>query len=163
MSVGDIVGAHGVRGEVKVVPHTDFPERLADLPWVYVVAPDGSTTRTRIEGIRPHKNVLLVRLHDVSDRTAAERLRGCALRIERSMAASLSEDEYFVQDIIGLTVVTTSGEEVGPVTDVLRTGANDVYVTRRGLIPAVKDVVREVDPERGKIVIEPMEGMLQER
>jgi 16S rRNA processing protein RimM len=163
LSVGEIVGAHGIRGEVKVRPDTDFPERLTELPSVWLVAPNGARTQTRVEQARPHKGGLLVKLDKVSDRTAAEKLRGYALHIDRSLAAPLDEGQFLVDEVIGLVVVTVAGEEVGPVTEVLRTGANDVYVTRRGLIPAIQSVIREIDRDAGRIVIEPMEGMLQER
>ncbi|MGD8238751.1 MAG: ribosome maturation factor RimM [Armatimonadota bacterium] len=160
LTVGKVVGAHGVGGELKVLPLTDFPEHIYELERVLLAAPDGPGTVTEIDAIRAHKNVLLVKLACVPDRTTAEALRGATLAIKRSMGAPLPEGHYYIDDIIGLRVVTTDGEVVGDITDVLRTGANDVYVTERVLIPAIPDVVKSVDLEAGQLTIEPMEGLL---
>ncbi len=158
--VGVIAGAHGIRGEVRVQPETDDPTRFANLTEVRLRAPDGTQRDARLESFRPHRRGLLVKFAGLNDRTAAEDLRGWGIQIQRRMALPLGEDEYYVHDVIGLEVVTTDGEAVGRVTEVLRTGANDVYVTPRGLIPATKEVVKRVDLEAGRILIEPMPGLL---
>ncbi|MFQ6133140.1 MAG: ribosome maturation factor RimM [Armatimonadota bacterium] len=159
MTVGVIVGAHGLRGELRVRPETDEPERFAELDEVRLVDAQGEQRRARVVGSRPHARGLLVRLAEVTDRTEAEKLRGCAINIRRSMALPLAPDEYYVDQIVGLLVETVDGEEIGRVSEVLRTGANDVYVTPRGLVPAIGDVVKHIDVEAGRIVIEPLEGL----
>ena len=158
--IGKVQGAHGIRGELKVLPLTDFPEHVHSLDRVRLVRPDGAGIITEIEQIRIHKGRFLIKLAAVPDRTAAEALRGATLAIDRSMAAPLPEGHYYTDDIVGLRVVTIEGEVVGEITDVLRTGANDVYVTERALIPAIPDVVKRVDLEAGEMVIDPMDGML---
>jgi len=158
--VGEVAGAHGIRGELNVVPLTDFPEHIRELDRVLVTPPDGPGTITDVESVRTHKGLLLIKLGCAPDRTAAETLRGATLAIKRSMGAPLPEGHYYVDDIVGLCVVTTDGEVVGDITEVLRTGANDVYVTERALIPAIPDVVKTVDLRARQVIIEPMEGLL---
>ena len=159
MIIGKVAGAHGLRGELKVAPLTDFPEHVRELHRVLLAPPNDAGAVTDIESVRMHKGVLLIKLASVPDRTAAEALRGATLAIKRSMGAPLPEGHYYVDDIIGLRVVTTAGEVVGHITEVLRTGANDVYVTERALIPAIPGVVKRVDLDAGQMVVEPMEGL----
>jgi len=158
--IGKVVGAHGIRGELKVIPLTDFPEHIHELDRVLLTPSNGPGTVTEIESVRTHKRGFLIGLAGVPDRASAEKLRGATLAIRRSMGAPLPEGHYYVDDIVGLRVVTTDGDVVGEITDVLRTGANDVYVTERALIPAIPDVVKRVDLEAGQLIIEPMEGLL---
>ena len=160
MSVGVITGAHGLRGEVRVHPETDEPSRFAALTEVRLAGPEGEELPATIAEVRVHGRGLLVRFEGVRDRDQAEALKGWEIRIQRRMALPLAEGEFFIADIIGLVVVTVGGQPVGRVTEVLRTGANDVYVTPRALIPATKEIVKRIDLQAGRIVIEPMEGLL---
>jgi 16S rRNA processing protein RimM len=113
---------------------------------------------------RAGKHILL-RLEGVDSREAAQRLRGTDLWIPSSEAMALPPGEFFVDDIIGLTMVTDTGQTLGTVRDILTTGANDVYIVAGSpgdiLIPAIHDVVREIDVTRGTIVIHPMDGLLE--
>jgi len=163
MTVGVIVGAHGLRGELRVRPETDEPERFAALDEVRLVGPEGEVHEARVKSTHPHAGGILVRLADVTDRTQAQKLKGYAINIRRCMALPLAADEYYVDQIIGLRVETTAGAYIGRVTEVLRTGANDVYVTPRGLIPATREVVKQVDLQAGRMVVEPLAGMFSER
>jgi 16S rRNA processing protein RimM len=158
--VGEVAGTHGVGGELGVMPRTDFPEHIYELERVLLTPIDGIGVVTEIESVRAHKKGFLIKLASVSNLSQAQALRGATLAIKRSMGAPLPEGHYYVDDIIGVRVVTTDGEVVGEITDVIRTGANDVYVTERGLIPAIPDVVVSVDLDAGEMVIEPMEGLL---
>ena len=158
--VGRIVGAFGVRGELKVEPLTDFPERFKRLKSVFV----GPNRNERsIVSSRLHARLLLC-LEGVETREAAQSLRGQDLWIPRAQAMELPAGSFYVDDIIGLTVETDAGSRVGTVLDILATGANDVYVVEgeQGeiLIPAILDVVREIDVGGGRIVIHPMAGLL---
>ena len=98
----------------------------------------------------------------VTSREAAKALVGATIEIDSRQAVALPENTYFEHDIVGLNVVTTSGRELGPISEILRTGANDVYVTPSCLIPAIEDVVREIDLEAGQMTIEAVPGLLAE-
>ena len=101
MTVGVIVGAHGIRGELRVRPETDQPERFADLEEVRLVGPEGEARPARVLASKPHRQGLLVRLAEVTDRTQAEGLWGYAINIRRSMALPLGPDEYYIDQIVG--------------------------------------------------------------
>jgi 16S rRNA processing protein RimM len=166
LAVGLITGAHGLRGEVKVELHTDFPERFAPEVVVYL---GEELDKTVIQAARPHQDQILLQFHGIDDRTQAEALRGLWIFIPEDEAVDLEEDTFFVHDIIGLSVQTTSGELLGTVAQVLFTGANDVYVVetpddprREILLPAIADVIKQVDLENGLLIVELLPGLLDE-
>jgi 16S rRNA processing protein RimM len=163
VAVGLIIGAHSLRGELKVEPHTDFPERFAPGAVVFMGL---DLEPLVIAASRPHKAVILIRVDTVTDRTQAEALAGQWLFIKESDTAVLDDDTYFIHDIIGVTVVTGEGKRLGVVTDVLQTGANDVYViaadddpAREILIPAIAEVIQSVDLETGVILVNLLPGL----
>lgn len=157
--VAEVVRPHGIRGDLKVRVVSDNPDRLQDLDAVWV---DG--TRHAIEQARPHQGFYLVRLAGIDSPSAAEPFRGAIFTIPRDLAAPLDPDAYYHWQILGLAVVTTAGDHLGTVEDILETGANDVLVVtggpKRYLIPTIAQVVQDVDLEQGRIVIEPMDGLL---
>jgi 16S rRNA processing protein RimM len=157
--VGRILAPFGTRGEVKVQVETDFPDRFAPGKAVYL---DGRPLQ--IESGRPHRQHLLLKLACVDCVEDAEKLRGRLLTIPRSELHPLDPDQYYAFQVIGLDVLTTEGEALGEIVDIMVTGSNDVYVARgkRGeiLIPAIDDVVKSVDLENRRIVIEAIEGLL---
>ena len=157
--VGRILAPWGIRGEVKVEVLTDFPERFAPQKVLYLNA-----RPLEIESCRPHKQHLVVKLATIDSVEDAEKLRGQALTIPRSELSRLPEGQYYTFQIIGLAVLTTEGEHLGQVTDIMATAGNDVYIVKgkRGeiLIPAIEDVVKSIDLEEGKMVIEAIEGLL---
>ena len=159
--VGRIVAPWGVRGEVKVALETDFPERFKRLKRVYL---GEKVTPFVLEGSRLHKGNALLKLGGCDDRDAAEKLRGQLVHIPIEEAMPLGEDEYYVYQIVDLDVWTAEGEYLGRISEVLFTGANDVYVVQgeKGeiLIPAVEDVVLEVDLDGGRLTVELMEGLI---
>jgi 16S rRNA processing protein RimM len=166
MAVGLITGAHGLRGEVKVELHTDFPERFTPGAVLWL---GSELTRLEIASVRPHQDQLLMHFTSVSDRAQAETLRGAWLFITDDEAQELEEDTYFVHDIIGAAVQTTEGRLLGVVEQVLFTGANDVYVVRSPdeppreiLLPAIADVIKTVDLESGVITVTLLPGLLDE-
>lgn len=160
--IGTIVAPFGIKGEVKVRIETDFPERFLSLKEVWLKPVTGPGGITQIESVRFHKSGALVKFQGCGDRNGSEELRGAELRIDRSQLKVLDADQFYVHDILGLDVYTTDGEHLGQVTEVLNGPANDVYVTPRAMIPAIKQVVREIDLNGHKIVIEPIEGLLEE-
>lgn len=157
--VGHVTAPWGIRGEVKVQVLTDFPDRFAPGSLVYL---DGQPLR--IEGCRPHKQHLLVKFAAVDSVADAQKLRGQDLTIPRSELRPLPQGEYYTFQLVGLRVITTRGDYLGRVADIITTPSNDVYVVEgdRGetLIPAIEDVVKSIDFDKGEMVIEPMEGLL---
>ncbi len=161
ITIGRVVGPFGIRGEIKVVPTTDFPDRFGQGGIVVLSLPKKHRT-CRIERSRPHKGGLILKLDGVDTRNDAEELKDIDIVISESELRDLEGGRFYVFDIVGLKVLTEDGREQGSVTEVLQ-GANDVYVTSTGLcIPALKDVVAEVDLERGVMVIRPVPGLLPE-
>ncbi len=159
LAIGRIMAPFGIRGEVKVEIHTDWPHRFALLDRVYVGDPSARALReTKIESARLHKGQALLKLAMCPDRNAAEALRDQWLFVHRSQAMPLGEDEYYIHEIVGLEV--WEGERcLGRVFEVIETPAeaNDVYVVRgeQGeiLLPAVRHVVLKVDLEAGRMEV----------
>lgn len=160
--VGEIVGAHGLLGEVRLYPITDYPERLARYRRLVLTLPDGSWQEVRVQRARPHKNVWLLKLRDVNTPEAAEALRGAKVLVRKEQAEPLPEGQFYIHEVIGLRVVTPEGEELGTVTDVLRSPANDVYVAGPYMIPAVKALVERIDPAAGVLVVRSRDSLLME-
>jgi len=155
LAVGRIGAPHGVRGQVRVEPLTDYPERFARLGEVCLELSDGRRRRAVVEGGSPGaRGRVVLKFKGCDDRAAVEDLRGAYVLIPRAEAVELPSGHYFVDDIVGLEVVTTSGERLGAVREVIRTGANDVYVTDRGMVPATREVVRRIDLAAGAMVVE---------
>lgn len=168
LAIGLIVGVHGLRGEVKVELHTDFPERFTS---GRVCSLGSELVQAEIASARPHKSTMLVRFVGINRREEAEALRGTWIFIDENEAGELDEDSYWIHDIVGLQVRSTDGEQFGVVTQVLSTGANDVYVVRteapfnKGrdlLLPAIADVVRRVDIAGGEMIVDLPPGLVEE-
>ncbi len=159
--IGVVAGAHGVHGEMKVDLQTDFPDRFKRLDTIYT-GPDH--VPVPITGVRKLHGRVALRVASVTDRDAAQAMRGTELYIPASQIMPLPAHTYYRDQIIGLQVVTTAGDPLGTITDILVTGSNDVYVAHDGqrevLIPALKEIVREVDVEGGRMVIDPVDGLL---
>lgn len=167
VTVAVIVAAHGVRGEVRVKPLTDFPDRLCSTKILYAERPDvGSVSTYSVESARSHgKGMYVLKLSGVDDRDAAEALRSTELKVSRADVVPLPEGSYYVFELIGFRVETSAGEWVGELVDVLTTGANDVYQVRGDggkevLVPAIRDVVKQIDTKGKVIVIDPPAGLL---
>jgi len=160
---GRIVGTHGIRGEVRIEPWADSPEFLCAFKTLYL--DERGETAIRVKS-RPHKHITLCKIEGVDTIEAAERLRGKIVYIDRG-DVQLGEGVHFVQDLIGSEVRDYDTDALyGTLTDVLRTGANDVYeITRDGrqyLAPVIDEVVREIDAENGVVRITPMKGIFDD-
>ncbi len=164
IAIGEIVAAHGLRGEVRVQPHTDFPERFHDLETVWLILPNGNKRLYHVHCVKMHetKQLVILQFDEVRGQAKAKSLVGAVLQVDDEQAVSLPEGTYFEHDIIGLQVTTTDGRHLGPVTEILHTGANDVYVTDGALIPAIADVIREIDIAGGRILVEAIPGLIEE-
>ena len=166
LAVGEVVGAHGVRGEIKVTILSDDPERFARLEHVYFGPDEENPEPHRVESARLHGGQVLLKIEGWDDRDTAKALRGTVIMVPLEQAIPLEEGEYFEHQIVGLEVRTGDGELVGKVVEVLYTRANEVYVIKSAetrqeiLIPAIAEVVREVDLEGGKIIVDLMEGLV---
>ena len=160
-----MVKPHGVRGEMRVEPETDFPDRLVGLREVQLVRA-GRPTPVRMETVRRTGDGLLVKIAGIESPEEVEAWRGALLAVPREAAAALPEGRHFVFEVIGMAVATDAGEPLGGVDEVIRTPANDVFVVRgpRGevLVPAIASVVLTVDGPGRRIVIRPMPGLLDD-
>jgi 16S rRNA processing protein RimM len=162
-TIGKVVALFGVRGELKVRLLTDIPNRFAELDAVYA-GPDH--TRYAIQRVRPYKGEMIVlKLEGIDDTNAAESLRNQDLQIPLSELAKLPPDSYYQHDILGLRVFTLDRLELGKIVDILSTGSNDVYVIKaldgsQLLIPALKDVIKEIDLIHHTMHIDPLPGLL---
>ncbi len=167
LAVGRVSRPHGVRGELRVVLLTDYPGRLGQHAYFYLASPDSPeiVRRYPVEKLRHHKEVLLLKLGGCDDRNGAEELRGQLVQIPTEEAVPLEEGEYYDFQLIGVKVEAESGESLGQVVEVLKTGANDVYVVRGSwgevLLPAVKDVVLKLDIEARLMVVNLLPGLLE--
>jgi 16S rRNA processing protein RimM len=156
MTVGQITKPHGVRGEVKVV---SFIDSLEDFRTLDKVSLDGQIIK--ITSVKLQTDRAILKIEGIDTVEAAERYRNKYLMIKREDADELPEDSYYIADLIGCAVVDTEGNDLGKVFDVIETGSNDVYwVKGEGkkevLIPALKDIVVEVDIMNSKITIKPV-------
>ncbi len=163
LEAGEIVGTHGVRGEVRVQPWCDSPAQLCSMKTLYW---DENGTKPVKVRARVHKNIALVTLDGVTTVEQAQTLRGKLLYARRE-DFHLPKDRYFVRDLLGLAVVDAdSGDEYGTLSDVSQTGANAVYhvQTANGevLIPAVPLIIKEVDIDGGVMRITPIGGLFDD-
>jgi len=167
LAVGLIVGAHGLRGELKVQLLTDDPHRFGQLERVLLGVEDAEPAPWPLASYRLHKGRALLQLEGCSDRTTAEALRGYLVQVPFAEAIPLEEGQYFEHQIMGLEVRTASGDCLGTVDEIIHTGSNQVYVVRGAgpdlhelLIPAISGVVLEVDLEAGWLVVELPQGLV---
>jgi 16S rRNA processing protein RimM len=163
--IGQVVGVHGLRGELAVEILTESPGRFGLLDRVFVGLEDEEPVAWPLDGYRLHKGRALLKLGGCDDRTAAEAFRGLLVQVPRAEALPLAEGEYYEYQIVGLSVRTVAGQHLGEVVEVIDTGAHDVYAVkgpgrREILIPAIDSVIREIDLEAGWLVVELPEGLL---
>lgn len=160
VEIGRIAGVFGIQGELKLEPYASTADRYSGLTNAVATFPDGRRIPVRVVGARKHKSHILLRFEGIASPNDAEPFIGSILVVPLSERPALPRGQYYISDLLGMNVITTSGEEVGPITDVLHTREHDVYVTPRGMIPAVKEFVRDVDMDKCRVVISPIEGLL---
>ena len=161
--VGTITSTHGVKGEVKVYPRTDDVRRFKKLKEVYL-----DTGKEKIllhpESVKFFKQFVILKFKEFNSMNEVEGLRNKDLLVDRKNAVKCEKDEYFIADLIGLTVYRDTGEVLGELVDVLQTGANDVYEVKKSdgktvLLPAIKECIKEVDIENGTMKVFVMPGL----
>ena len=168
VAVARLLAPHGVRGELRVEPLTDDPARLAQLTRCRLRLPDGRVRDVQAVGVRrgPRQGLLL-RFREIATRTEAEQLRGAYVEIPVDQVRPLPEGRYYLFQIVGLPVYDESGRHLGAVREVLRSAAHDIWVVapsdggraRELLLPAVKEVIRKVDPAGRRVVVRVPEGL----
>ena len=164
LQVGVISSTHGVRGEVKVFPTTDDVARFKKLKNVILDTGRGYLS-LEVESVKFFKQFVILKFKGMDNINDIEKYKGKSLLVDREHAVKLRKDEYFIADMIGLTVFTDDGATFGVLKDVLETGANDVYIIdslQHGevLVPAIKQCILDVDIENRKMVIHLMEGLV---
>jgi 16S rRNA processing protein RimM len=165
--VGRVVGAHGIRGNLKVHSYAESPSVYESGAGIRFALANGSVQRMFVEWIQPHGRVLLMAVEAVTDRSQAERLIGSELYADKACLPALEEDTYYWFDLLGLLVYNTIGTLLGRIEAVIPTPGNDIYVvkgkengrTRETLIPATGDVVLKVDLESKTMIVDPPEGI----
>ena len=167
-NVGKIVNTHGIRGEVRVISRTDFPEeRYKKGNTLYIfMEKSKEPIEVTVKSHRVHKSFDLLMFEGYDNINLVEKFKGAMLKVPESQLGELGEGEYYFHEIIGCTVVTEEGETIGTVKEILTPGANDVWVVKRNngkevLIPYIEDVVKNVDVDKKTITIRPMEGLLE--
>ncbi|MTI84535.1 MAG: 16S rRNA processing protein RimM [Firmicutes bacterium] len=164
VTVGKIANTQGRQGMLRILPLTDFPDRFFDMDEVLVLHRNKREILHIEEAFR-NKRFIVIRFREIQDINEAAKYKGALLQVYREQAMDLPEQTYYVFEILGCKVYTREGELLGEVKDVIRTGANDVYVVegegRRKplLVPALKTVVHHMDPEAGNIVVQLPEGL----
>lgn len=162
LEAGKIVTTHGIKGEIKIMPYTDYPELLCEFDRLFL---GKNHEEINVERSRVFKNMVIAKLEGYDTPEAAEKLRNKILYMHRD-DLELDEDTYFIQDLIGIEVSDAdSGFVYGKITDVMQTGANDVYVIqgkdREYLIPAIPEVVITTDIDENTMTIRPLEGLFE--
>ena len=160
LAVGRVLRPHGVRGDMLLEALTEFPERLRAGEVVYLGDPP---TRHTLSAARLHRKQLIVRLEGCADPDCANSFRGQLVQIRAEAAAPLPPGRYYHHQLIGLRAVSAEGEELGTLSSILETGANDVYVITgpKGelLLPAIRSVVLNIDIDAGTITVHLLEGL----
>ncbi len=162
--IGEIVASQGNKGEVKVVPLTNSLDRFKRLKAIFIRTKEGRRL-LKIGSLRVEKKAVILSLEGIENIEEAKSLVGSFLEVKRSEAVKLPEDTYFIFEIIGSEVYTMENELLGKIEDIISTGSNDVYIVKSQdekeiLIPAIRDVVKEIDLKRKRVIIEAIEGLL---
>lgn len=159
VTIGTIVAPHGVRGDVRIMPLTDFPERFFETETCYI-----GGELYHILSARNHKKFIILTFEEIKDRNEAEKILRKEIEVPRDEAVELPEGYYYIFDMIGLTVVDTEGKIIGKLKEVLQPGANDVYVVEQEgeadlLLPVIDSVVLDIDMDNKVVTVDPPEWM----
>lgn len=164
LEIGQIVNTNGLKGILKVKPFTDDITRFEKLKTIYIQKAN-ELIEFKIEKVRYSKNMVLLKLEGIDDINEAEKYRNFYIKIDRKDAVELEENSYFIIDIIGSEVFTDENNLLGKVIDILQTGSNDVYAVKddKGkeiLLPAIEDVIKDVDIKNKKIIVHLLDGLI---
>lgn len=164
LKIGQIINTHGVKGELKIYPLTDDIKRFKKLKQVWMESPDGYRA-LKVEGVKFVKEFPILKLENIATMNDAEKLKNEYIYVDRENAVKLPKDTYFIADLIGIQVFSEDEKLLGTLTDVLSTGANDVYeITppegKSFLIPAIGDVILDVDIKGHRMKVRLLEGLI---
>jgi 16S rRNA processing protein RimM len=159
--IGQVRKPHGIRGEVRVTPHTELPERFSWLERVFVGS--NHPQPMVVEGVRLHGDTILLKLQGYDNRNEAEALRGQMLQVPEAEAIPLAEGEYFLFQLEGLQVVSDEGKDLGELVEVIETKANNVFVVHGDggelLLPDTSEVIQKIDFENGRMIVHLLAGL----
>ncbi len=165
IAIGRAVKPFGIKGEMKIEPLTDFPERFKDLRSVYLVSPAGKELVCEVTSVRYAGGTPYLIFGGYESPEKAKELNGWFLKVPEEEAVPLPEGSYYWFELVGMEVFSESGEKLGRITEVFETGSNDVYVMKRGgkevYIPATKEIVKQVDRKAKRMVIHLMDGLME--
>lgn len=164
LRVGVISSTHGIKGEVKIFPTTDDPNRFKVLKQV-MLDTGKDLIPLEIEGVKFFKQMVILKFKGIDNINDIEKYRGKDLLVSRENAVKLEKDEYFIYDLIDSEVYTDEGNKLGILTEILTTSANDVYVVKMEngkevLLPSIKECILDIDVESKKIIVHLMNGLL---
>ena len=164
LEIGQIVNTFGIKGMVKVKPFTDDIRRFDELKTVYVEK-NSNQTEYEIEEVKYHKDMVLIKFKGIDKVEQAEMLRNSYLTVSRDSVEKLEEGRYYIVDLLGLEVYTDEQILLGTLEDIFNTGSNDIYVVKdkqgkQILLPAIQDVVKQIDIENKKIIIHLLPGLI---
>ena len=162
--IGQIVNTFGIKGFVKINPFTDDLERFEELKSVFVVK-NKELIEMKIEEIKYHKNLVLIKFKGIEDINMAEKYKGCYIKIKREATRKLPKDTYFIADLIGLPVYEENGNLLGKLDDIYNNKSHDIYVVKdelgkQILLPSTKEVIKQIDIENEKIVVHLIDGLI---
>ena len=164
LEIGQIVNTFGIKGFVKVNPFVDDISRFDELTKVYIKK-QKILNELEIEEVKYHKNMVLIKFKGIDKVEDAETLRNSYLEVDRENAIDLEEGTYFIADLIGLQVINDEEKILGKLEDIFNTGSNDIYVVKdelgkQILLPAISEVIKEINLEERKIVVHLLEGLI---
>ena len=160
IKIGKVTSAAGLKGEIRVYSYAESNDRFSKLAGIWL-----DDDEYGIEGVRFHKDMVILKLSGINDRNAAEAVKNRFVYMAEEDLEELPEGEYYVKDLIGLKAVDINGSEIGVITDILQNTPQDVYEIekkdgKKALIPGVPDFLKKIDTENGVVVFDPAEGLL---
>lgn len=166
IAVGKIINTHGIKGEVKIYPYTDEVKRFSDFRILYL---GNKKLKVEVESVKYHKGIVIMKFKNLNDINEVILYKDEIIYIDYESRISLPENHYFIFDLLECEVVDLAGKTLGYISDVLEFASNDVYTVRDNknnkeyLIPAVKEFIKEVNISEKRIIIDPIEGMIEWR
>lgn len=164
LEVGQIVNTFGIKGWLKIYPYVDDITRFDDLKKVYSKSKN-QQMQLEIEEVKYQKNMVLIKFKGIETIEQAQKLKNSYLEIDRSDAIPLEEGQYFIADLLGLDVIQDNGEKLGILDDIFNNGSTDIYVVKNELgkqflLPYIDEVVKNIDLEKGKIIVHLIDGLI---
>ncbi len=165
ITIGKAIKPFGVKGEMKIEPLTDFPERFTKLHRVHLVSPAGKEIACEVRSVRYAGGTPYLLFSGYDSPEKAKTLNGWFLKVPEEETVPLPEGSYYWFEIVGMEVLSESGEKLGTIVEVFETGSNDVYVMKQGrkevYIPATKEIIKQVDRKAKRMVIHLMDGLME--